>query len=194
MPARCCPDVVPNLRLIPAREEDAELLCELIRELAEFENLSDECHISVEAVREHILGQRRSAEAIIAWVGGQAAGFTVYYRTFSTFAARPGLYLEDLFVRSEFRRNGIGKALLKEVGLLAHAMGAGRYEWTTLTWNRNARDLYSRIGAREMRDWLLLRMESEALADLACSKHGEARAGCRCGGKGPHHQKACPTG
>lgn len=194
MPARCCPDLIPNLRLIPAREEDAELLCLLVKELADFESLAAECHISVEAVREHLLGQRRSAEAIIAWIGGQAAGFAVYYRTFSTFAARPGLYLEDLFVRPEFRRNGIGKALLREVGLVAHAMGAGRYEWTTLTWNRNARDLYARIGAQEMNDWLLLRMESDALADLACSKHGEAGTGCQCGGKGPHHRSARAAG
>jgi len=190
MPARCCPDLVPNLRLSPAREEDAALLCLLIQELADFENLSAECHISVQAVRDHLLGERRSAEAIIAWVGGQAAGFAVYYRTFSTFAARPGLFLEDLFVRPEFRRNGIGKAMLKEVGRIAHSLGAGRYEWTTLAWNRNARDLYRSIGAREMSDWLLLRMESEALSELACAKHGDPETGCRCGGKGPHHHGA----
>jgi GNAT superfamily N-acetyltransferase len=187
MPARCCPDLVPDLRLTPAREEDADLLCLLIQELADFENLGSECHISVQAVRDHLLGQRRSAEAVIAWIGGQAAGFAVYYRTFSTFAARPGLFLEDLFVRPEFRRQGIGKSLLKEVGRIAHGMDAGRYEWTTLAWNRNARDLYASMGAREMRDWIILRMEGESLADLACAKHGDEAAGCRCGGKGRHH-------
>ena len=196
MPAESCPPSPDGLRIEPARLQDADLLCTLIRELAEFEQLSEECNVTPEALREHLLGDGRSAEAVIAWMGTQAAGFAVYYKTFSTFVAKPGIYLEDLFVRKSFRRQGIGRALLREVGRIAHHANAGRYEWTTLTWNQNARRLYASIGAHEMRDWMLLRMEADDLASFACDGKGHAKdgthEGCHCGGKGRHHaQQGC---
>lgn len=155
------------LRFAAATDADAGLLCQLIRELAEFEHRAHECFITETAVREHLLGPARCAEALLAWLGDQPVGFAVYYRTFSTFAARPGLYLEDLFVRPAFRHCGYGRALLREVGRIAHRAGAGRYEWTTLNWNANARRLYASVGATERSEWLLLRMESAQLARFA---------------------------
>jgi GNAT superfamily N-acetyltransferase len=156
-----------------ARAADAPLLHEFIRELAYYEGLAHECHITVEAAFEYILGPRRVADAIIAEVEGQPAGFAVYYWTLSTFAARPGLYLEDLFVRPAYRKRGIGTALLHEVGRIAHRAGSGRFEWIALKWNEKARALYRSAGAREMEKWSLFRMDSDALAKFACDGPGE---------------------
>lgn len=188
------PALPKDLSIEPASPADAELLCSLIRELAEFENLTAECKVTPEALREHLFGAAPCAAAVIARTEGQAAGFALWYRTFSTFVAKPGVHLEDLFVRPSFRRRGIGRALLREVGRLAHCSDSGRYEWTTLTWNHNARRLYASVGAREMGEWLLLRMDAEALERFACCGEGAVASGaaghsCRCGGRGRHHQR-----
>ena len=163
----------PGFRIRAAKSADAPLLHEFIRELAYYEGLAHECHITVEAAFEYILGPRRVADAIIAEVEGQPAGFAVYYWTLSTFAARPGLYLEDLFVRPAFRKRGIGSALLHEVGRIAHRAGSGRFEWIALKWNEKARALYRSSGAREMDKWMLFRMDVGALAKFACDGSGE---------------------
>jgi GNAT superfamily N-acetyltransferase len=177
-----------GLRIALATAADAELVSRMVHELADFEHLGPECTITPEAVREHLLGLRRSADALIAWLDNEPAGFAVYYRTFSTFAARPGVFLEDLFVRPDFRHRGIGRALLKEVGRIAHCSGAGRFEWTTLKWNSKARALYGAVGAREMDEWMLLRMDAHALARFACDGAGTPHDGCRCRGAGPGHR------
>ena len=156
-----------GFRIRPATPDDAALLCEFVRELAYFEGLAHECHITVDTASEHILGPRRVADALIAEVNGQPAGFAVYYRTLSTFAARPGIYLEDLFVRPPFRKRGIGRALLHEVGRIAHRAGCGRFEWIALKWNEKARALYRTTGARELEEWVLLRMNDDALKKFA---------------------------
>jgi GNAT superfamily N-acetyltransferase len=182
-----CPTPPAGLRIVRATDDDAELLCELICELAVFEQLHDQCWITPDAVRQHLVGPTRSAEALIAWLEDAPVGFAVYYRTFSTFAARPGIFLEDLFVRSRFRRQGIGRQLLTAVGRIARHANAGRLEWTTLKWNENARRLYASLGAREKGEWLLLRMEDDELAAFDCGGPGHPHAGCHCGGKGAHH-------
>lgn len=178
--------VSPSAFLIrPATHADAAVLAALVRELAVFENLEHECLLTPEAVTEHLLGLNRSAEALVAEIDGVAAGFAVYYRTFSTFAARPGVYLEDLYVRPAFRHRGLGAALLRHVGAIAARNKAGRFEWTTLKWNENARRLYAKLGAEEKSEWLLLRVEGEKIAALAGEKP-ETGAGrsCCCGGNG----------
>jgi GNAT superfamily N-acetyltransferase len=179
--------VSDGLRIAQATEDDAEIVSILVHELADFEHLSHECAMTAGAAREHLLGPGRSADVMIAWLGHEPAGFAVYFRTFSTFVARPGVFLEDLFVRPAFRHRGIGRALLKEVGRIAHRAGAGRYEWTTLMWNENARRLYSVIGAREMNEWILLRMDRDALAGFACDGSGHPHDDCCCRGGGPGH-------
>ncbi len=180
-----------GLRIEPARPEDASVLATMIRELAAFERLEDACGMDVDTARNHLTGCDRRAEAVIAWLEGEPAGFAVYYRTYSTFAARPGIHLEDLFVRETHRRKGIGKGLLYYVGSIARYSGSGRFEWTTLHWNHDARALYSKIGAREMSDWRLLRMEGDSLDEFCRGDRATGGDGCRCGGKGAGH--ACRT-
>ena len=184
-----CPPAPAGLKIRPAIFEDAPVLSALIQELAAFEHLEHECAISVSAVREHLLGLSRSAEAVIAELDGLIVGFAVYYRTFSTFAAKPGIFLEDLYVRPAFRHRGLGRALLQYVGSIAARNGAGRFEWTTLKWNENARKLYASIGAEEKSEWLLLRMDAESVAKFSCGGPGHPADSCRCGGKGVHHTK-----
>ena len=176
-----------GLALRAASAEDSALLCRFVRELAEFEGLSRECAITPESVSEHLFGPDPSAAALVAECDARPAGFALYYRTFSTFAARPGLFIEDLYVRPEFRRRGIGRALLSAVAQIAHDRSAGRLEWTALKWNAKALALYAVVGAKPMEEWTLLRMEPDAIAKLAgpCTPH--PHEGCRCGGKGPHH-------
>ena len=105
---RCCQSPA-GLALRAATPEDASLLCDLVRELAEFEGLTHECAITPEVIADHVLGPKRCAAAIIAECDGTPAGFALYYRTFSTFAAKPGIFLEDLYVRPDFRKRGIGR-------------------------------------------------------------------------------------
>jgi GNAT superfamily N-acetyltransferase len=182
------PPTPAGLRIARATPLDADTLSDLIHELAVFERLEAQCRITPEAVERHLIGPLRSAEALVAWIEDAPVGFAVYYRTFSTFAARPGAFIEDLYVRERFRHRGIGRALLTAVARIAHRSNAGRLEWNTLKWNENARRFYSSAGAKEMDDWLLLRMETPEIGAFACAcDSGKPSAACGCGGKGPHH-------
>ena len=183
----CCQNAPAALALRAAGPADAELLCEFVRELAEFEGLVHECAITPEAVTENLLGPRRCAAAIVAEFDGKPAGFAVYFRTFSTFAAKPGIFLEDLYVRPDFRKRGIGRALLVAVAQIAHGRSSGRLEWTALKWNKKALALYDAVGAKQMEEWTLLRMGPDAIAQLAGPSARVPHEGCRCGGKGHHH-------
>jgi GNAT superfamily N-acetyltransferase len=180
-----------GLALRAAGPNDSALLSEFVRELAEFEGLLHECAITPEAVAEHLLGPRRCAAAIIAEFDGHPVGFAVYYRTFSTFAARPGIYLEDLYVRPDYRRRGIGRALLTAVAQIAHARHSGRLEWAALKWNHRALDLYKGMGAKPLDEWTVLRMGPEAIASVSgpCEQH-KPHAGCGCGGNNHSHTAA----
>lgn len=178
-----------GLRIARANPEDADILAELVGELADFEHLRHECRMTPEAALAHLIGPKRTASAVIAWLEDAPVGFAVYYPTFSTFAARPGLFLEDLYVRERFRRRGIGRTLLGTIVQMAHGAGAGRLEWTALKWNENARKLYASIGAQEMEQWLLLRMDDKALSEFSCSCGGSS-SGCSCGDRGSHHASA----
>ncbi|HLP07721.1 MAG TPA: GNAT family N-acetyltransferase [Opitutaceae bacterium] len=183
----CSCQKTKGLALRAATPTDAVLLCDFVRELAEFEGLSHECAVTPEAMAEFVLGPRRCAAAIIAELDGAPAGFALYYRTFSTFAAKPGIYLEDLYVRPDFRKRGIGRALLAAVAEIAHGRSAGRLEWTALKWNSKALALYAAVGAKPMEEWTLLRMAPDAISKLAGPHKTAPHEGCRCGGKGPHH-------
>lgn len=154
----------------PAVAGDAETLVGLIRELAVYEKLEDQARATPEALRAYLFGGRPYAEALIAEVDGQAIGFALFFPNFSTFLARPGLYLEDLFVRPEHRGLGIGKALLRAIARRAVSMGCGRLEWAVLDWNEPSIGFYKSLGARPMDEWTVFRLDGEALQSLGSAE------------------------
>ena len=149
-----------------ASEEDVPLILSFIRELAEYERLSHEVVATEEALREHLFGERPVAEVVIGEHGGPA-GFALFFHSFSTFLGRPGIYLEDLYVRPEFRGRGVGRALLVHLARLARERGCGRLEWSVLDWNEPAIGFYGRIGASPVGGWTVYRVSGEALEGLA---------------------------
>lgn len=151
----------------PATPDDVVLIWELIRGLAEYERLLDECHATPEALAEHLFGAHPVAEVLIAEDGDGPAGFALFFPTYSTFVARPGIWLEDLFVRPERRGTGCGRALLERVAQLAVQRGCGRLEWAVLDWNGPAIGFYERLGARPLDEWRICRLDGAALARMA---------------------------
>jgi GNAT superfamily N-acetyltransferase len=156
--------------MIDVREatgDDVPLILSLIRELAEYERLSDEVVATEEGLRDSLFGERRYAEVLIAEHGGEAAGFALFFHNFSTFLGKPGIYLEDLYVKPAFRGAGIGKKLLVYLASLAKRRGCGRLEWWVLDWNEPAIGFYRSVGADAMDDWTVYRVSGPALEDLA---------------------------
>lgn len=154
----------------PATESDVPVILELIRELAEFEQLAHELEVTADSLREALFGVSAVARALVARRNGEPAGYAVFYRTFSTFVGRPGLFLDDLYVRPAFRKLGIGRALLTGVAQIGAELGGGRFEWITLRWNENAFRFYRSIGASVMSEWALLRMNGSEVRDLVSAK------------------------
>jgi GNAT superfamily N-acetyltransferase len=155
-----------TVRIEPARPEDAPMILMLIRELAEFERLLHEVTATEEQVHEGLFGARPSAEVVMARIGDEVAGFALYFHNFSTFLAKPGIYLEDLYVRQKFRGQGCGEALLRHLASIALARGCGRLEWSVLDWNQRAIDFYKSLGAAPMSEWTIYRVTGDALARL----------------------------
>jgi len=143
----------------PAARGDVAALLSLIGELADYERLRDQLVADAPLLERHLFGERPVAEALIAETGGDAAGYALFFPTFSTFLGRPGIWLEDLFVRPAHRRAGIGRALLAEVARLAVARGCGRLEWSALDWNEPALAFYRGLGAHSMEDWIRYRWD-----------------------------------
>ncbi len=158
-----------SFRIAAARPEDCEDIFVLVRALAAYEKLSDHVVGSADDLRRELFCERPVIEAIVAWEGGRAIGFALFFHNFSTFLARRGLYLEDLFVVPEARGRGIGKALIRHGAQLAVQRGCGRYEWAVLDWNEPAIDFYESIGATVLPDWRICRMCGDALARFAAS-------------------------
>lgn len=156
-----------TLRIAPATPHDVPLILELIRALAEYEKLLDEVSATEAALHEGLFGARPYAEALVAWRDGTAAGFALYFHNYSTFLAKPGIYLEDLFVRPAYRGLGIGKALLAQMAAIAVQRGCGRLEWSVLNWNEPAIRFYRSLGARSMDEWTINRVTGDALTTLA---------------------------
>jgi GNAT superfamily N-acetyltransferase len=150
-----------------ATEADVALILYFIRALAEYERLLDKCIATEEMVRETLFGTRRYAEVIIAEDEGEPVGFALFFHNYSTFLARPGIYLEDLFVKPEARGKGFGKALLAHLALLAQERNCGRLEWAVLNWNKPSIDFYESLGAIPMNDWTVYRLIGDALDKLA---------------------------
>jgi GNAT superfamily N-acetyltransferase len=158
---------VPEVEIRVATEDDVPLILSLIRELAEYERLSHEVVATEETLRDSLFGERRVAETLLAYLGDSPAGFALFFHTFSTFLGRPGIYLEDLYVRPEFRSAGVGRTLLVRIAGLAKERGCGRLEWAVLDWNEPAISFYKRIGASPVSGWTVYRLTGEALEELA---------------------------
>lgn len=158
-----------TVRIRPNGPGDAALLVRLIRGLAEYERMTDQCVATEEALAEHLFGPRPCAEAFIAEDDAGPAGYAIFHPNFSTFRARPGIWLEDLFVLPDRRGRGIGRALLARVAAVAAERGCLRLEWSVLDWNKPAIRFYGAIGASVKDEWRICRLEGEALGRLAGS-------------------------
>lgn len=150
-----------------ATANDVDALFGLILALAEYEKLSHQVTGSAAELRSHLFGERRLVEAIVAEVDQKVVGFALFFYNYSTFLTKPGIYLEDLFVLPDYRRLGIGTALLTHLAQRALSEGCGRLEWSVLDWNAPAISFYQRIGADVLPDWRICRVTEDALTSLA---------------------------
>ena len=155
------------MRIRQAQPADVPLILSFIRKLAEYERLSQEVVADENVLRESLFASNPAAEVLLAYVDQEPAGFAVYFRNFSTFLGRPGIYLEDLFVEPAHRGRGIGGALLTHLAKLARDRGYGRLNWAVLKWNQPAIDFYRRLGAVLLEDWTICRLSGVALEELA---------------------------
>jgi GNAT superfamily N-acetyltransferase len=151
----------------PAAADDTPTIFRLIRQLAEYAKLSQEVVLEERQLHEHLFGPRPWAEALLAEDAGQVVGFALFFHNYSTFAGKPGLYLEDLFVEPAHRGKGHGKALFQAVAQLAVERGCGRMEWSVLDWNEPAARFYRSLGAKAMDEWTVYRLAGDALAQAA---------------------------
>ncbi len=158
---------MPKIGIRPATVEDVPLILSFVRELAGYERLSHEVSATEDLLRFHLFGERREAEVLIGHHVDEPAGFALFFHNFSTFLGRPGIYLEDLYVKSEFRGKGIGRAMLVYLAGLAKERNWGRLEWSVLNWNEPAIRLYRGVGAVSMDEWTVYRVAGEALDELA---------------------------
>ena len=155
-----------ELTIREATPGDVKPILEMVKELAEFENLVDELVATEADYQESLFGVNPAAEALVAEFNGQLIGYAIYFSTFSTFVGRPGIWLEDLYVKHSFRKQGVGKRLLKAVGAVAEARNAGRYEWCVLDWNQNAIDLYEQMGGNLLKEWRIVRLDRNGIGAL----------------------------
>ena len=155
-----------HLRIEPATEPDVPQILELIRGLAEYERLTHMVEATEDRLRRTLFGDRPAAEVWLAFAGEECAGFALFFTNYSTFLGKPGLYLEDLYVKPHLRRQGIGLALLKKLAAIARERGYGRMEWSVLDWNQPAIDFYRKLGAVPLDEWTMFRVTGQALAEL----------------------------
>jgi GNAT superfamily N-acetyltransferase len=154
-----------NIRAV--KSEDLKVLLNLFRELAEFEKLENEFKVDEKTLRASLFGERKAAEALIVESKGQPIGYAVYFFNFSTFLGKPGLYLEDIYVRPSERSQGIGLAIFKKLAGIACEKGCERMEWVVLDWNTKAMDFYKRIGAKSLSDWTVFRLSKNEIETMA---------------------------
>ncbi len=154
-------------RIVEAGVEDVADILDFIRDLAKFEKLEREVAATEQSLRDSLFGPRQYAEVVFVEEERERVGFAIFFHNYSTFLGRPGLYLEDLYVRPEKRGLGYGKLLFRHLAGLAVARGCGRLEWWVLDWNQGAIDFYRALGAEPMSDWTVYRLAGEALRRLA---------------------------
>jgi GNAT superfamily N-acetyltransferase len=163
-----------GLNIRSAERGDIALILQFIRGLAAYEKLAHECEATEEKLAHTLFGERPSAEVVIAFRDNVPAGFALFFQNYSTFLAKPGLYLEDLFVDPQHRGYGVGRALLAHLANVAVTRDLGRFEWSVLDWNADAIRFYERLGARAMTDWTVYRVTGEALEKLAEQARGDS--------------------
>ena len=152
-----------------ATEDDVQLIFDLICELATYEKLRDEVVGTPAVLRDSLFG-RRDAEALIVEADGEVVGYAIFYTTFSTFECRSGIWMEDVYVRPEHRRGGVGRQVLEHLAALALERGHVRLEWCALEWNEPALSFYAKLGARRLDDWRMLRLEVDGIRTLAAGE------------------------
>jgi GNAT superfamily N-acetyltransferase len=157
----------PPRTIRAANAADAPTICGLIRKLAEYERLTHELLFDERQMTEHLFGRHRFAEVLLAEDNGRAVGCAVFYHNYSTFAGKPGIYLEDLFVLPDYRGRGHGRALFQAVVNVAVERGCGRMEWAALNWNEPAIEFYESFGATKLSEWTTFRLTGEKLAAAA---------------------------
>lgn len=154
-------------QLRSAQVDDSAAILGLIRELAIYEHLEDQVGATEDQLRQTLFGPHPYASVILAEIDGQAVGYALFFYNYSTFLGKPGVFLEDLFVKPEFRKRGIGKALLIELARIAKENGCGRFEWMVLDWNSPSIAFYEAMGARKVDGWSVMRVTGNPLSDLA---------------------------
>ncbi len=152
-----------------ATEMDVETILDLIKELAAYEHLSHEVTADAETLRQSLFGSRKTAEVLLAEYEGIAVGYALFFHNFSTFKGKPGLYLEDLFVKEAYRGKGIGEGLFRQVARVARERGCARMEWAVLNWNDPAFRFYHRFGATPLKEWTIFRLAEKALGQVSSS-------------------------
>lgn len=156
-----------QVQIKPATAADVPVILQLIRELAEYERAPDDAVATEAQLHEVLFGATPSAQVLLAREGDEPVGFAVYFFNFSTWLGRPGLYLEDLFVRPAQRGKGYGRELLSRLAQVAQERGCGRMEWAVLDWNEPAIQFYKKLGAKPMEEWTVFRLTSDGISDLA---------------------------
>jgi GNAT superfamily N-acetyltransferase len=156
-----------DFEIRPASVEDVPIILGLIRDLATYERAPDEVTATEEQLVDVLFGERPAAEVLLAFDGKSPVGFAVFFHNFSTWLGRPGLYLEDLFVKPENRGKGYGRALLVDLARIARDRGCGRMEWAVLDWNEPAIKFYRALGAKPMDEWTVFRLARDGIAKLA---------------------------
>lgn len=164
---------IPDFTIRTAGLDEVPLILRFIVELAEYEGVANEVEATEELLRENIFGQRSSAEVVFGCFHGSPVGFALFFPNFSTFQGKPGIYLEDLYVRPEMRGKGFGTAMLAYLARLTLERSGGRFEWGVFSWNTPAREYYLSIGARPQERYLLNRLEGPALQSLAARFEGK---------------------
>ncbi|MFN2541827.1 MAG: N-acetyltransferase family protein [Chthoniobacterales bacterium] len=165
----------PEFTIRPATLADVPTILDLIRELATYERAPNEVAATEDQLVDVLFGEKRAAEVLLGFEDGKPVGFAVFFYNFSTWLGRPGLYLEDLFVRPAQRGKGYGRALLVELAKIARERGCGRMEWAVLDWNEPAIEFYRKLGAKPMDEWTVFRLGRDGIERLARAKSDHER-------------------
>jgi GNAT superfamily N-acetyltransferase len=158
---------VNDVQIRPATEADVQLIFDLIMELAEYEKLADKVAGDPEVLRRSLFEEKAAEALLLETTDGEAVGYAIFFTTFSTFECRSGIWLEDVYVRPEHRRGGIGRAVMEHLAQLAQQRGHVRLEWVALDWNEPALNFYEKLGARRLNDWVIHRLERDGIKRLA---------------------------